>query len=132
MVPSTTTPMFSRNICGGTLVVFTCTLCLPSGPVVSTFRFSLRGPDWDPLWAQFRAKRATMTVEEIAAAGGEAEPLFAEIRRRGEIREIPLLYRTLRLFAEGRLNTANGCVFAESTRLPIDLTEEVDAEVAGR
>ena len=103
-----------------------------AGPVVSTFRFSLRGPDWDPLWAQFREKRATMSVEEIAAAEGEAEPLFAEIRRRGEIREIPLLYQTLRLFAEGQLNTANGCVFAESTRLPLDLTEEVDAEVAGR
>ena len=73
-----------------------------------------------------------MSVAEIAAAEGEAEPLFAEIRRRGEIREIPLLYQTLRQFAEGRLNTADGCVFAESTRLPLDLTAEVDAEVEGR
>jgi phosphoribosylglycinamide formyltransferase-1 len=113
-------------------MIHLATAQLDRGPVVSTFRFSLRGPDWDPLWAQFRAKRAMMAVEEIAAAEGEAEPLFAEIRRRGEIREIPLLYRTLRQFAEGRLNTANGGVFAESTRLPLDLTEEVDAEVAGR
>jgi hypothetical protein len=36
----------------------------------------------------------------------------------------------LRQFIEGRLNTANGCVFAESARLPLDLTGEVDAEVA--
>ena len=77
-------------------------------------------------------KRKTMSVEEIAAAEGEDEPLFAEIRRRGEVREIPLLYHTIRQFAEGKLNTADGCVFAESARLPLDLTEQVDAEVAGR
>ncbi len=52
----------------------------------------------------------------------KSEPLFAEIRRRGEIREIPLLYLTIRQFAEGKLNTSNGCVFAESSRLPLDLT----------
>ena len=73
-----------------------------------------------------------MSVAEIAAAEGEDEPLFAEIRRRGEVREIPLLYHTLRQFAEGQLNTANGGVFAEATRLPLDLTEQVDAEVEGR
>jgi phosphoribosylglycinamide formyltransferase 1 len=112
-------------------MIHLATAQLDRGPVVSLFRFTLRGPEWDPLWEQWRVKRATMSVEEIAAAEGEAEPLFAEIRRRGEIREIPLLYRTLRQFIEGRLNTANGGVFAESARLPLDLTEEVDAEVAG-
>ena len=111
-------------------MIHLATAQLDRGPVVSTFRFPLRGPDWDALWRQFRAKRKTMSVEEIAAAEGEDEPLFAEIRRRGEVREIPLLYHTIRQFVEGKLNTANGCVFAESTRLPLDLTEEVDAEVA--
>ena len=48
------------------------------------------------------------------------------------MREIPLLYHTLRQFAESRLNTANGSVFAASTRLPLDLTAEVDAEVERR
>ena len=113
-------------------MIHLATAQLDRGPVVSYFRLPLRGPDWDPLWRQFRDKRRTMSVEEIAAAAGEGEPLFAEIRRRGEIREIPLLYLTLRQFAEGRLNTADGCVFAESARLPLDLTEEVDAEVEGR
>ena len=60
------------------------------------------------------------------------EPLFAEIRRRGEVREIPLLYQTLCQFAQGKLNTAAGAVFAESTRLPLDLTEPVEAEVLKR
>jgi phosphoribosylglycinamide formyltransferase-1 len=105
---------------------------LDRGPVVSSFRLPLTGDDWAPLWAQFRAKRKTMSVAEIAATEGEGEPLFAEIRRRGEIREIPLLYQTLCQFAEGKLNTAEGAVFAESTRLPLDLTEAVEAEVATR
>jgi phosphoribosylglycinamide formyltransferase 1 len=105
---------------------------LDRGPVVAFFRLPLRGDDWAPLWQQFRAKRASMSVAEIAADEGEDEPLFAEIRRRGEVREIPLLYRTLRQFAEGRLNTSNGAVFAEAARLPLDLTEAVDEEVAAR
>jgi phosphoribosylglycinamide formyltransferase-1 len=105
---------------------------LDRGPVIGYFRLPLRGDDWDELWTQFRAKRKTLSVAEIASAEGEAEPLFAEIRRRGEVREIPLLYQTLRLFAEGHLNTAAGAVFAESARLPMDLTELVDEEVAKR
>jgi hypothetical protein len=50
----------------------------------------------------------------------------------GEEREIPLLYQTLCQFALGKLNTAAGAVFAESARLPLDLTEQVEAEVARR
>ncbi len=113
-------------------MVHLATAQLDRGPVVSTFRLSLRGDDWEPLWRQFREKRETKSVLEIAAAEGETEPLFAEIRRRGEIREIPLLYQTLRQFAEGRLNTSSGAVFAESVRLPLDLTELVDEEVRQR
>ena len=71
-------------------------------------------------------------MAEIAAAEGEAEPLFAEVRRRGEAREIPLLYQTLRQFTLGQLNTAAGAVFAESSRLPLDLSELVDEELARR
>jgi phosphoribosylglycinamide formyltransferase-1 len=115
------------EVTGG--MVHLATAQLDRGPVVAYFRLPLRGPDWAPLWDQWKAKRETRSVQEIAAEEGESEPLFAEIRRRGEVREIPLLYQTLRQFAEGRLNTSNGCVFAESTRLPLDLTELVDAEV---
>jgi phosphoribosylglycinamide formyltransferase-1 len=103
---------------------------LDSGPVVALCRFSLKGPEWEPLWAQFREKRRTLSVAEIAAAEGESEPLFAEIRRRGEVREIPLLYQTIRRFADGKLSTADGGVFSESARLPLDLTESVELELA--
>jgi phosphoribosylglycinamide formyltransferase-1 len=105
---------------------------LDRGPVVSFTRLPLRGAGWDPLWEQFREKRTTMSVPAIAAAEGESEPLFAEIRRRGELREIPLLYQTLRQFTEGHLNTSRGAVFADATRLPLDLTDLVEAEVAAR
>jgi phosphoribosylglycinamide formyltransferase 1 len=105
---------------------------LDRGPVVSFFRFSIRGGEWDPLWEQFAEKRRRMSVAQIAAAEGEDEPLFAEIRRRGEAREIPLLYQTLRQFTLGQLNTAAGAVFAESSRLPLDLSELVDEELARR
>lgn len=105
---------------------------LDRGPVVSYVRFPIAGEGWDALWADFRAKRATASVAQIAAAEGEAEPLFAEVRRRGEVREIPLLYRTLRLFATGRLTTVGGGVVAESARLPLDLSAEVEEEVARR
>jgi len=113
-------------------MVHLATAELDRGPVVSYFRFAIQGGDWAALWAQFREKRKTMNVAEIAAAEGEDEPLFAEIRRCGEAREIPLLYQTLRQFSEGHLNTSRGAVFADATRLPLDLTEPVEAEAARR
>ncbi len=111
-------------------MVHLATAELDSGPVVALCRFSLKGPDWEPLWARFREKRRTRSVAEIAAAEGEAEPLFAEIRRQGEVREIPLLYQTIRRFADGKLTTADGGVFSESARLPLDLTDSVEQELA--
>ncbi len=105
---------------------------LDRGPVISCFRFGITGAQWVALWEEFRVKRATRSVAEIAASEGEAEPLFAEIRRVGEVREIPLLYQTLRQFAEGQLNTSCGAVFAEAVRLPLDLTDLVEEEVARR
>jgi len=105
---------------------------LDRGPVISYFSFPLVGEDWGGLRKAFREKRAAASVAEIAAAEGESEPLFAEIRRRGEVREIPLLYQTLRLFADGQLATSNGAVFAGSSRLPMDLTAQVEEEVARR
>jgi phosphoribosylglycinamide formyltransferase-1 len=106
---------------------------LDRGPVVAFDSFSITGPEVDPLGAQLRAKLAERSLDEIAAAEGEAEPLFAAIRARGERREIPLLYQTIRQFAIGKLQTTgNGAVFSESARLPLDMTELVDAELTAR
>lgn len=113
-------------------MVHLATAELDRGPVVSYFRFAIQGDDWAPLWARFREKRKTMSIHEIAAAEGEDEPLFAAVRSHGEAREIPLLYQTLRQFSEGHLNTSRGAVFADATRLPLDLTDPVEEEVARR
>jgi phosphoribosylglycinamide formyltransferase 1 len=113
-------------------MVHLATAELDRGPVVSFFRFPITGDAWIPLWDQFLRKRKVMTVAEIAAAEGESEPLFAEIRRYGEVREIPLLYQTLRQFSEGHLNTSGGAVLAESARLPLDLSVSVEEEVTKR
>jgi len=102
---------------------------LDRGPVVAFFRFRIAGGSWDGLWRQFHDKRRTRSVAEIAADEGESEPLFAEIRRFGEIREIPLLYQTLRQFAEGALTTCGGEVSAREGALPLDLSDLVETEV---
>ena len=49
-------------------MIHLATAQLDRGPVVSYFRFSLRGPDWDPLWRQFRDKRKTMSNLRIASS----------------------------------------------------------------
>jgi phosphoribosylglycinamide formyltransferase-1 len=106
---------------------------LDRGPVVAFDSFSLRGPEWDPLWKQLHKKLKTQSLEEIVAAEGEAEPLFAAVRARGARREIPLLYQTIKQFALGKLQaTGNGAVFSESARLPLDLTAQVDEDLAAR
>lgn len=105
---------------------------LDRGPVVAYDAFDISGGDFAPLWERFRAKLATSSIELIAAAEGEQEPLFAAIRELGAAREIPLLYQTLKQFALGQLRTTSGAVFSESARLPLDLTEDVDTELRER
>lgn len=101
---------------------------LDRGPVVAFDRFPIRGGAFDPLWEAFGTKLAATGLDTIIEEEGEAEPLFALIRSTGEAREIPLLYRTVAQFVRGRLRAAHGHVLS-TTRLPMDLTAEVDAEV---
>lgn len=105
---------------------------LDRGPVVSVDRFSIRDAEFEPLWSAFREKVTTRSLTDVMIEEGEAEPLFAAVRRRGEAREIPLLYRTLKQFVTGRF-IASGCsVEGQGVELPLDLTAEVDAELEAR
>lgn len=74
---------------------------LDKGPPVTYCQFSLRGPEWEPLWEAFRDKRRHYSLEEIRSREGDQEPLFARIRQEGRRREIPLLLVTLRSLARG-------------------------------
>ncbi len=74
------------------------------------------------------ATRSASTA--LAAAEGERQPLFAEIRRQGERREIPLLYHTVREFALEHLVVRDGEIVGVTVEPPLELTAEVDAELA--
>jgi phosphoribosylglycinamide formyltransferase 1 len=105
---------------------------LDRGPVVTFDRFPIVGDGFDTLWPAFRQKVAAGGLAAVAAAEGEAEPLFAAVRRCGEQREIPLLYQTVRAFVGGRLHTVGGGVSGDGLTLPLDLTPEVSAELEAR
>jgi phosphoribosylglycinamide formyltransferase-1 len=105
---------------------------LDRGPVVAFDRFLIVGDGFDPLWRGFRRKTAGGGVAAVVVAEGEAEPLFAAVRRCGEQREIPLLYQTVKAFVTGRLRAEAGSVRGDGITLPLNLSTEVTAELEAR
>jgi phosphoribosylglycinamide formyltransferase 1 len=103
---------------------------LDRGPVVAWCSFPIVGPHWNDLWADFRRQCDAQGIDGLAAAQGERQPLFAEVRRQGERREIPLLYRTVAEFALGHLLVRDGALVGVTATPPLDLTADVDAEAA--
>jgi phosphoribosylglycinamide formyltransferase 1 len=101
---------------------------LDEGPPVAYFRFSLTGPDFDPLWAEFADKRKQKSLAEIKQAEGEAEPLFAKLRGEELKREFPLILLTLKNLAEGviRLTWQGAEVNGRLIPQGLDLTEQVE------
>ena len=101
---------------------------LDEGPTVTYCTYPIRGPGFDPLWQDVERR----SVDEIKATEGESNALFAEIRRHGVAREIPLVVETLRAFAGGRILIQHKKVVDAGGR-PIggyDLTGEIEARVA--
>ncbi len=101
---------------------------LDAGPTATYCTFSIRGPDFDPLWDEVNRK----SVEDIKQAQGEENPLFKTIRRYGALRELPLVVATLKAFSRGRVKiTPEKQVVDAAGKLiaGYDLTEEIDAAV---
>jgi folate-dependent phosphoribosylglycinamide formyltransferase PurN len=94
---------------------------LDAGPVLSYCRFSIRGPEFDPLWADVEGR----AVQDLMKAPGEDLPLFKAVRQAGLLRERPLLVQTLTAIANGRLEVA-----IADRNPPADLTEDVEKAVA--
>ena len=101
---------------------------LDEGPPVTFCTYPIRGPAFDSLWREAERR----PIEEIKAAEGEAHPLFAEIRRHGVARELPLVIETLRAFAEARIRiAAKHPADSEGNPIPsFDLTPQIERDVA--
>jgi folate-dependent phosphoribosylglycinamide formyltransferase PurN len=103
---------------------------LDEGPPVTYCTYSVRGPAFDPLWAEVESR----STERVQAEEGEANPLFREIRRQGVLRELPLVVATLCAFADGKVRVEGGRVVGADGRpmAAYDLTAEIERLVGAR
>jgi phosphoribosylglycinamide formyltransferase-1 len=101
---------------------------LDEGPPVTYFRLPLTGPEFERLWADFTRKRQQLSLAEIQAREGEAEPLFAKIRQEELRREFPLILLTLKNLATGRLKLSRDGGRADGRLVSqgLDLSAEVE------
>ena len=113
-------------------MVHLATAELDRGPVVAYCSFPIVGLRWDRLWHAFRRQRDALGLEALAATQGERQPLFAEIRRQGERREIPLLYHAVREFAEEHLVVRAGEVVGVTVQPPLALHARRRSRADGR
>ena len=104
---------------------------LDAGPAITYCQFGISDDDIQPLWEQWKAKRKENSLEEIQKSEGEDEPLFKEIRRRGLMREFPLIVATLKAAAAGEFSVADGEIFSQGSKLDhgVDLTAEIERAI---
>jgi phosphoribosylglycinamide formyltransferase-1 len=120
-----------RKEAGGMMHVVTPEL--DAGPPVTYFHFSLSGPEFEPLWAQFSAKLRQKTMAQIRMEEGESEPLFAKIREEELRREFPLILLTMKNLAEGRFILTKKGVIVAGKPVPqgLDLSRQVEEYLRG-
>lgn len=106
---------------------------LDKGPAITYCTFPIRGPVFDPLWAEMEKKLKHKMLAEIVKKEGEQNPLFAKIRQEGARREIPLVVQTMKAFAEGRIKLENKKIIAEGKALnqPYCLNKEIESVRSG-
>ena len=104
---------------------------LDAGPAIAYCEFSISDEGIQHLWDQWRAKRNEKSLEEIQKDEGENEPLFSEIRRRGLMREFPLIVATLRAAAAEEFSVVGEEVMAKGRELShgFDLTKEIEQAI---
>jgi phosphoribosylglycinamide formyltransferase-1 len=105
---------------------------LDRGPPITYCTFPIRGGKFDTLWEDLERKLGKETLKQIAQNEGEDEPLFAEIRREGVKRELPLIIQTIKEFAQGRVRVENESIIAEGKQLSgaHDLTDKIERLIA--
>lgn len=104
---------------------------LDAGPSITYCQFNISDEQIQPLWDSWEEKRKKKTLKEIQISEGEEEPLFREIRRRGLLREFPIIVATLRSASHGQFEIINGEVISNGKKLVhgFDLTEEVENSI---
>lgn len=107
---------------------------LDKGPPITYCTFPLRGESIDPLWESHEQALRKQSLDQIIHEEGESYPLFKEIRRRGAIRELPLIVQTLKTFSEGKILIDNHQVLVENhlQQQPYCLTEQIEASLTKR
>lgn len=104
---------------------------LDAGPPITYCQFSISDEQIQPFWDNWEEKRKKNTLKEIQMSEGENEPLFHEIRRRGLLREFPVIVATLKSASYGEFKIINGEVVSNNEKLEhgFDLTEEVENSI---
>ncbi len=92
---------------------------LDEGPPLSFVRFSIKTPDFLPLWEESEKILLKYHLKGLKEIEGERNSLFLKIREEGVKRELPLIVYTLKYIAENQI------VWGDPT-LPLDLTEKVE------
>ena len=104
---------------------------LDEGPPVTYCTFPVKGPVFDKLWNNLNRRLKTKSLTQIIKEDGERNEFFMEIRRHGFIRELPLLIKTIKAFAEGRIRLENKRLFMgnEAIKDGLCLNKEIEAYI---
>jgi len=85
---------------------------LDKGPTATYYTFSIRGGQFTRLWKELEENLRNKMLSQIIQEEDEDNPLFALIRAEGAKREIPLIFNTIKEFANGKIRIEDGKVMS--------------------
>ena len=102
---------------------------LDKGPRITYCTFTLRDSFIDPLWEKHEQKLKCMRFDQIIKEEGGNNELFKEIRKRGVVRELPLVVQTLKIFSEGKISIKDKQIVVNNQvqYQPYCLTEQIES-----
>ena len=111
--------LISARACETGAMMHLVTPELDEGPPISFFRFSIRTPEFLPLWEDTEKKLLKYHLTGLKKFEGEKNRLFKKIREEEVKRELPLIVYTLKYLGEDK-------IIFNSEDLPLDLTKEIE------
>ncbi len=111
--------LISARACETGIMIHRATKDLDEGPPLTFVRFSIRTPEFQPLWEETEKILLKYHLKGLKEREGEKNRLFLKIREEGVKRELPLIVLTLKAFSEEKIS------FSEEAN-PLDLTPEVE------